>query len=221
MEDSFNCEFVSWEDIHTLSRIVAKSIRSSGFQPDVIIGLARGGFVPSRNLADLLGVKDLISVKVEHWGEVATNDGKAELKYPIKIDLTGKKVLIVDDLTDTGESMMTVKDYVQSLGSAEIKTATLMHITHSKFVPDFYAEEVKDWKWFIFPWCFVEDVTSLINKVLENGEHMNLSSIKQDIEKRFRVNVGYEPLIDVLEELEHRGIIEKIGNNLWRKRAQV
>ncbi len=221
MEDGFNCEFVSWEDIHTLSRIVAKSIRKAGFQPDVVIGLARGGFVPSRNLADLLGVKDLVSIKVGHWGEVATKDGKAELKYPIKIDLTGKKVLIVDDLTDTGESMIVAKDYVQSLGPAEIKTATLVHITHSKFVPDFYAEEVDNWVWFIFPWCFVEDVSSLINKVLENGEHMSLSSIRQDIEKRFKVSVEYEPLIDLLEELGHRNVIEEIGNNLWRKKSEV
>lgn len=223
MEEEFNCEFVSWEDIATLSRIVAKSIMKTGFQPDMIVGLARGGFVPSRNLADLLGVKDLVSIKVGHWGEVATKDGKVELKYPIKIDLTGKKVLIVDDITDTGDSMITAKDYVQSLGPSEIKTATLIHITHSKFVPDFYAEEIKgkDWKWFIFPWCFVEDLGSFINKVLDNGNHMSLSSIKQDIEKRFKVEVKHEPLIDILEKLEHRNIIEKVGNNVWKKKPQV
>lgn len=217
MEDGFNCAFISWDDIHTLSRIVAKGIRKAKFQPDVIIGLARGGFVPSRNLSDLLGVKDLISLKIGHWGEVATKDGKAELKYPIKFDLTGKKVLIVDDITDTGESMIVARDYIQSLGPSEIKTAVLMHINHSKFTPDFYAEDVEDWTWFIFPWCFVEDAGHLINKVLENGEHMSLSSIKRDMEKRFQIKIKYEPLLDLLEELEHRNLIEKIGNNVWKK----
>lgn len=218
MEGDFNCELVSWERIHALSRIVAGNMRESGFQPDIIIGLARGGLVPSRNLADFLGVKDLVSIKIAHWGVTATKDGKAELKYPINIDLTGKKVLIVDDITDTGDSMKLAKDYVQSLGPAEIKTATLMHITHSKFVPDFYAEEIKEWRWCIFPWCFVEDVISLIDKVIDNGSNMGLSSIKQDLEKRFGINVEYEPLMNVLEELEHRNVIEKTGNDLWRKR---
>ncbi len=220
MEGDFNCEFLSWEHVNTLSRIVAKSVRTFGFQPDFIIGLARGGFVPSRNLADFLGVKDLISLKVGHWG-VASNTGKAELKYPIKIDLTGKKVLIVDDITDTGDSMILAKDYVQTLGPAEIKTATLMHITHSKFVPDFYAEEVKEWTWFIFPWCFIEDVGSLIGKVMENDSHMSLSSIRQEIKKRFKVNVEYEPLIGILEELEHRNTVEKTGNNFWKRKSEV
>ena len=220
MEGDFNCQLVSWEHINTLSRIVAKNMRMSGFQPDMIIGLARGGFVPSRNLADLLGVKDLVSIKVGHWGVTATKDGKAELKYPIKIDLTGKKILIVDDITDTGDSMILAKDYVQSLGPAEIKTATLMHINHSKFVPDFYAEEIDkdDWMWFIFPWCFVEDVGSLIDKVMDNSNHASLSSIKQTIEKRFKIDVGYDPLMNVLEELEHRNVVEKVGNNLWKKK---
>ena len=221
MADDFNCELVSWNRIHDLSKTVAKNVRNSGFQPDLIIGLARGGFVPSRNLADLLGVNDLVSIKVVHWGVTATKDGKAELKYPIKIDLKEKKVLIVDDITDTGESMIVAKDYVQSLGPAEIKTATLMHINHSKFVPDFYAEEVdkNDWMWFIFPWCFVEDVSSLLVKVMENNGNASLSSIKQGIEERFKVSIEYMPLIEVLEELEHRNTVEKVGNDIWRKKS--
>ena len=221
MEGDFNCELVSWEHVHTLSKVVAKNVRKSRFQPDMIIGLSRGGLVPSRNLADFLGVKDLISIKVEHWGVTATKDGKAELKYPIKIDLKGKKVLIVDDITDTGDSMKLAKDYVKSLGPAEIKTTALIHINHSKFVPDFYAEEIdKDkWTWFIFPWCFVEDLVSLIDKLIENDNNKDLPSIKKDLEKRFKINVEDEALINVLEELEHRKMIEKIGNNAWGRKA--
>ena len=60
----------------------------------------------SRVLCDYLGVKDLVSLKIEHWGVTATPDGKAQIKYPFDIDLTGKNVLVVDDITDTGESMI-------------------------------------------------------------------------------------------------------------------
>ncbi len=219
MEDSFNCELVSWDHIYELSKTVARNIRQSGFQPDILVGLARGGLVPTRNLSDLLGVKDVISIKVEHWGEVATKDGKVELKYPIKTDLTGKKVLIVDDITDTGESIRVAKDYVQSLGPAEIRTAVLKHIFHSKFVPDFYADELKEWKWIIFPWCFVEDVGSLIGKVLDNGGGMNLESIRQEIERRFAVKLEDEYLMDAVRELEYRNLIEKTGNDQWRRKS--
>ena len=82
--------------------------------------IARGGLVPSRMVADYLFKKDLLSIKTEHWGLTATMDGKAVLKEKLNYDITGKKVLIVDDITDTGESMKLSYNYIKSLNPAPV-----------------------------------------------------------------------------------------------------
>lgn len=69
--DRFECERMSWELFADLSERVATKIRLSSYQPDIIVGLARGGWTLARVLCDYLGVKDLVSLKVEHWGITA------------------------------------------------------------------------------------------------------------------------------------------------------
>lgn len=88
-------------------------------------------------------------------------------------------MLIVDDITDTGESMKLAYDYVKSLSPSEIRTSAMLHITRSNFKPDFYSEEVNEekWAWFIFPWNVYEDLDNLI------GRSMMSPSSSSEIEK--------------------------------------
>jgi hypoxanthine phosphoribosyltransferase len=180
---------------------VAKSIRKDGFQPDFMVGLARGGWVLSRVLCDFLGVKDLVSLKVEHWGVTATPDGKAQIKYPFDIDLTGKNVLVVDDITDTGESMLVAVEYVKSKNPASIKTAALRHIDGSKFTPDYYGDVIS-WRWVVFPWNFVEDMCNLVPKASEDTD--SLDEIKKRMKERFNVDLSAEQIESINEELKRR-----------------
>jgi hypoxanthine phosphoribosyltransferase len=197
----FDCELMSWELFDKLSKIVAEKIKISGFQPDFIIGIARGGWVLSRVLCDYLGVKDLISLKVEHWGITATPNGKAQIKYPFKIDLSEKKVLVVDDITDTGESMIIAINYTKEMNPAEIKTAALRHIKGSKFIPDFFGDEIT-WRWVVFPWNFVEDMCNIIPKVLGSGVEVN--NIKKQLKTNFKIELTEKQILDILNEIERR-----------------
>ncbi|MCB2171718.1 phosphoribosyltransferase [archaeon] len=192
---------MSWELFEKLAINVAKSIRKDGFQPDFMVGLARGGWVLSRVLCDFLGVKDLVSLKVEHWGVTATPDGKAQIKYPFDIDLTGKNVLVVDDITDTGESMLVAVEYVKSKNPASIKTAALRHIDGSKFTPDYYGDVIS-WRWVVFPWNFVEDMCNLVPKASEDTD--SLGEIKKRMKERFNVDLSTEQIESIKEELERR-----------------
>ena len=192
---------MSWELFEKLAINVAKSIRKDGFQPDFMVGLARGGWVLSRVLCDFLGVKDLVSLKVEHWGVTATPDGKAQIKYPFDIDLTGKNVLVVDDITDTGESMLVAVEYVKSKNPASIKTAALRHIDGSKFTPDYYGDVIS-WRWVVFPWNFVEDMCNLVPKASEDTD--SLGEIKKRMKERFNVDLSTEQIESINEELKRR-----------------
>ena len=63
-EECFECQVMDWNLFYELAKQVAKKINSSDYKPDVIVGLARGGWVLARVLCDLIGVKDLLSLKV-------------------------------------------------------------------------------------------------------------------------------------------------------------
>ncbi len=202
--EKFECEIMSWEHFYRLAKEVAEKIKSSGYLPDMIIGLARGGWCLARVLCDFIGVKDLVSLKVEHWGITATPDGKAKLKYPFDIDLTGKKVLVVDDITDTGESMRISVDYVKTLNPKEVKTAALRHIEGSKFKPDYYAEKIT-WRWVIFPWNFVEDLCNLVEKVQgEVDKPYDTKLLKAKLKEYFKIDVDEENVREILAELDRR-----------------
>ena len=64
-DDSFECEVMDWGLFHSLAEEVACKVIDSGYRPDFIVGLARGGWVLSRVLCDFLAVKDLVSLKVD------------------------------------------------------------------------------------------------------------------------------------------------------------
>jgi len=192
--ENFKCELLSWDYIRELSEIVAEKIKGSGFKPDLIIGVTRGGWVPAMNLSDLLGIKDLLALKVEHWGITATKSGRAELKFPLDVELEGKKVLLVDDLTDTGESLKVSMKHLRELNPGEVKTVTLIHKSQSEFVPDFYAERRKEWKWLIFPWNLNEDLTNLVGRVLEKKPGLSPKELKEEMKKEFDLEVDEETL---------------------------
>ena len=199
--DVFECEVMDWSLFDRLSREVAMKIKASGYRPDFMVGLARGGWVLSRVLCDYLGVKDLVSLKVEHWGVTATPDGRAQIKYPFDVDLTGRKVLVVDDITDTGDSMKLAVEYVSEKNPAEIRTAALRHIKGSKFMPDYYGDEIT-WRWVVFPWNFVEDMCNLVDKAAEGAR--SLEEVKKRLKGNFNVDLSRDQIKEIKAEIERR-----------------
>lgn len=184
----FKATMVTWENIETWCRRIFEKVIAS-FRPDAIVALSRGGLVPGRILSDLLLVKDLYAVKTEHWGITASIDGKATLQEPGTLNITGRKILVVDDITDTGESMLLALDHLNSLNPADMKTATMLHIDHSKYTPDFFAEPVskEKWAWFVFPWNVTEDIYNLIVKTpLRTGTS---SEFLTELQERFSLEI--------------------------------
>ena len=116
---------------------------------------------------------------------------------------------MVDDITDTGESLMTAVRHIDETGNpSEIKTATLMHIVGSKFVPDYFGVEVT-WAWEIWPWNFYEDLSSLISKIFEGEKVTELTTL--EIKRHLR---EYNNLVlsdDRLSKVKaHMGFLGKI-----------
>lgn len=168
---------ISWDEIVNWCVSLAKLIESSGFKPDVIIASARGGYVPARLLSDLLGVGEILALQVTHWGEATVRGERAIIRNPYKVDLTGKSVLVVDDIVDTGLTMITIVDYVRrEWRPREVRTATISWVSsHAKFKPDYYIEELREreWDWYLYPWKRVDDISSLIARILREDPRIS------------------------------------------------
>lgn len=193
----FKCVQYSWDEVYALCRELAKKIKESKFKPDVIVAIARGGWIPARILADFLLIKELYSVKAEHWGIVATVTGKAKITQPLTVDLSGRKVLVVDDVADTGETVEIVAKHVREKGAKEVKTAVIDFKHTSKFVPDYYAREMERWAWIVYPWSLYEDVKDLIAKL---DEKEDVEEIVRKLKEKFNLKVERSVVEEVLKD---------------------
>ncbi len=159
--------YITWMDVQRLSEKLADQIAESGFRPDIIVAVSRGGFDPARILSDELNIRSLASLQVIYYAGVNEKNDKPQVKYPLNADIAGLNVLVVDDVADSGSSLKVVKDYVDSLGPGEVRIATLHHKPWSRFEPDFYAESAD--KWIIYPWEPRESIEDIRGKLLSEG----------------------------------------------------
>ncbi len=218
MAEKIPCKILDWNDVYSLTEKVAAKVKKAKYQPDIVIGLARGGWFTARLLCDFLGVKELVSLKVEHWGVTARPDGKAVIKYPFKLDLSDKKVLIVDDITDTGESMKVAADYVsQQLLPSAVRTAVLQNISKtSKYEADFVGAQVA-WNWYVYPWNFFEDMRNLVPKAFEEDEELTPGQIRDRCAKLYGFRLQNDRLLEVLADLRHRKLLYKTDGKYAKK----
>ena len=160
---------------------LARKIVKSGFVPDVIVGVSRGGWVPARVLCDLLSAPVLASVGVEFYTDVGEKRGRPRLTQPLSAAVSGKKVLVVDEVTDTGKSLKLVKEHVIKEGAKEVKTVTMFTKPWSTVKPNYHRKKTSCWM--VFPWETKETILSVASgskwekrKELDDLEHSRLSA---------------------------------------------
>lgn len=163
----FACECITWAEVHRLSGILAQHIHASGYRPDLIIAIARGGYVPARLICDFLEIYDLTSIRITHYTAGSSKAETARLSSPLCVDIKGCKVLVVDDITDTGDSMRVGLDHIRSFAPAEVRVAVLQHKVQSSLRPDYYAKKLIKWRWIVYPWAIVEDIGGFL-RAMEN-----------------------------------------------------
>ncbi|PVU68346.1 phosphoribosyltransferase [Acidilobus sp. SCGC AC-742_M05] len=215
-------KLVSWDEIVEWSLGLGKVIESSGWTPDMVVAVARGGYVPARLLCDYLGITDLVSLQSQHWVEAAKAAQKAIIRNAYSIEARGLKVLVVDDIVDTGETLALARDFIRAEWKPEdVRTAALQWISPiAKFKPDYYYIEVKDWTWFQYPWTRLEDLTQFIERVFREDERARGGLSEEDLRRVFTEWYGVRPEDFgsywrlALDRLTSRGVLEVIEGRL-------
>lgn len=161
-------EELTWELFGTAERELSAQIVRSGWRPDIIIAIARGGLIPAGAIGYAIGIKAMGAMNVEFYTGVDQTLEEPVILPPLMdaSALPGKKVLVVDDVADSGKTLRTVMEMLTSQGldvggqvvRVDARSAVIYRKPRSVFEPD-YCWRVTD-KWINFPWSVLPVITS-------------------------------------------------------------
>lgn len=144
-------EVLTWEGFGKAARELATAVVDSGFQPDLIMSITRGGMLPAGTISYAMGIKNLHIINVEFYTGVDARLPMPVLLPPVPaaVDLSQKKVLVIDDVADTGETLRMVRDFCAT-HVAETRTAVLYEKSQSVVKCDYVWKRTDEW--ISFPW---------------------------------------------------------------------
>ena len=132
----------NWHSMLTLSDAVVKQMVEKEWFPDEVFGIQLGGVVPAVLVAKRLNHPAISAMEIDNLG------------IPVHKNFTHERILIIDDIIDTGETMTTLHEYFQyHYPEVDIKTAGLIYKSHtSKHKPDYFGMETESNDWIVYPW---------------------------------------------------------------------
>lgn len=161
-------ELYDWKTFGEHVFAIAKQIVERGDQFDRIIALAKGGTAIVRPIADLCGIKELSSIQIEFYTGIEKTAKTPVITQSLPVRIKDERVLIIDDVADSGGTLILATNYVRQHGASDIKTATLVLKPWTKFEPDF--SYYKTDAWIIFPWEIREHILLLSAMWTERGD---------------------------------------------------
>lgn len=144
-------EILTYELFGVSVREIAHQVVDSGYEPDLVLAIARGGLGLGMGLGYALDVKNLATINVEFYTDV---DERLEVPImlpptPDAVDLSGLRVLICDDVADTGKTLETVQAFCAG-HVAEARTAVIYEKPWTVINPEYVWRRTD--KWIDFPW---------------------------------------------------------------------
>lgn len=139
---------LSWDVFGELCRALAVKVAQSGYEPDLVVGIAKAGVIPGAVIASMLGC-DFYSMKISRDTGIARTRSRPKIIQAAPRDGVGKNVLIVDELCTSGDTLRMATNSMRQVGPTEIRTA-VNFVKFGGFKPDYYALEAHGT--IIFPW---------------------------------------------------------------------
>ena len=184
----------TWSQVYEILMELEKKIRMENFYPDVVVGVVRGGLIPARILVDLLETPQFVTLQIEHYRGIAVARDMPTLKQPISSSVWNRKVLVVDDIADTGKSLRIAISHLEKQGAKQTKTATLYYKPSSELVPDFYERQTHNWV--VFPW----ETKETLRKLRE--QNLSKRLLGQEIAKLVQAGLPKQLAEKILADIE-------------------
>lgn len=143
-------EKYSWEKIAEESELLASKI-SDNYNPEIALVIACGGWIPGRIIKKFIKIP-FYSIGCTNYDENDNKQGQVEFYQMVGIEkIKGKKVIIIDEVCDSGKTLEAVTKRIEEMGAASIRTAVLHKKSSSLFNPDYAIKDVGE-NWIIYPW---------------------------------------------------------------------
>lgn len=163
-------EVLTWQEFGDGIRELAQQIVDSGWVPDLVVAVARGGLLPAGALAYAMGLKAIGTMNVEFYTDIAETLPEPVLIPPLMdpSSLEGKKVLVVDDVADSGKTLALVMKMIREQGVpgldgktpaarvSEARSACIYHKSRSIMTPNYVWKHTD--AWINFPWSTLPPV---------------------------------------------------------------
>src|SRR5437868_1162712 len=152
-------EIMSWDDLGAGSRDLAEQIYRDGYRPDIVLAIARGGLLVGGALGYALAVKNTFSMNVEFYTGIDERLDMPMLLPPVPdlVDFHEQRVLIADDVADTGATLALVKEFCEGK-VAEVRCAVLYEKPRSEVNCEYVWRRTD--RWIDFPWSAQAPVTT-------------------------------------------------------------
>ena len=171
---------VSWNDYHVLTQKIAATILSHDKPFDIIVAIGRGGLTFGHLLSDFLRIP-ICSITIQSYTDIQ-KQGEVHITESLSFGISGKRVLLVDDIADTGTTLKRATAHIREFHPATVTVATLFYKPHSTVRPDYFAKQTT--KWILQPFEVTEWVCTFTKKMTDEGKS------KADIQN-FLESLGY------------------------------
>jgi hypoxanthine phosphoribosyltransferase len=151
-------ERLSWAELGVATRELAQRIADDGYEPDLVLSVARGGLVVGAALGYALDVKNAWTMNVEFYTGVEERLDVPMILPPVPelVDLDSARMLIADDVADTGETLQLVREFCAGK-VAEVRCAVLYEKPPSVVKCEYVWRRTE--RWIDFPWSADAPVT--------------------------------------------------------------
>ncbi len=139
---------MSWEFFGELCRVLALKVAQAGYIPEIVVGIAKAGVIPGAVVASILRC-DFYSLKISRDLGAERVRARPKILSAAPLEAKGRRVLIVDEICTSGETLRIALNAMRQVGPAEMYTATSL-VKHGGYRPDFYALETE--ATVVFPW---------------------------------------------------------------------
>lgn len=159
---------LSWEFFGELCRVLALKVAQSGYTPDLVIGIAKAGVIPGAVVASILR-RDFYSLKISRDMAGERVRARPRILSAAPAEAQGKRVLIVDEICTSGETLRMALNALRQVNPAELRTATSL-VKQGGYRPDFYALETD--ATVVFPWD--RQVVNELGEIVTNPMYQGL-----------------------------------------------
>jgi uncharacterized protein len=144
-------ELMTWDDLGTGARELAQIVHDDGYEADMVLAIARGGLLVAGALSYALGVKNTYTMNVEFYTGIDERLDVPMILPPVPslVDLAEARVLIADDVADTGATLKLVKEFCAGR-VAEVRCAVLYEKPRSEVKCEYVWKRTD--RWITFPW---------------------------------------------------------------------